>query len=317
MIPSDAGRTALRVAVAGVPGAWSTERLRDALAACGADAITVDPSACAVDLGDGAVWCEGVDLGTLDGVVVKKLGATTDPLAPSRVQLLYQLEHRGVRVFSRARAIGEVNDRYRMTQRLGQNGLPIPRTVVTESVWAADQVIRDWGRVVVKPLFTSKGRGMLLLDREHPRRLALRRWRRSWRMPYYLQEFVPGAGRDIGVVVLDGRVLGAYYRVAEGGKWLTTTAAGGRYAPCPVTPEMGQVAVRAAGVFGLEFTGVDLVEAPGGYLVYEVSAFGGFAGLWRSQGIDAAKAYAEYVVHALMRSRQHGRAGVGSPHLSA
>lgn len=305
-----------RVAVAGIPGAWSTERLREALAACGADAITVDPAACAVDLIQGTVLFEGMDLGTLDGVVVKKLGVTTDPLMPSRIHLLHQLEHRGVRVFSRARAIAEVNDRYRMTQRLGQSGVPIPRTVVTESVWTADHVIREWGRVVVKPLFTSKGKGMLLLHAGNSYRLALRRWQRAWRMPFYLQEFVPHAGRDIGAVVLNGRVLGAYYRVAGRGAWLTTTAAGGAYEPCEVTSEMARLAVRAADVFGLEFTGVDLVETAGGYLVYEVSAFGGFTGLWRSQRIDAAKAYAEYVVHALTWSAQYGRAGIGSPHVS-
>jgi tetrahydromethanopterin:alpha-L-glutamate ligase len=307
----------LRIAVAGVPGAWSTERLRDALAACGADAIVVDASACTVDLSGGAVLFDGDDAGRLDAVVVKKLGRTTDPLLPSRVQVLFQLEHRGVRVFSRPRAIADANDRYRMTQRLGQSGIPIPRTAVAETVWAADAVIRDFGRAVLKPLFTSKGRGMLLLDRAKPYRLALRRWQSTWRMPFYLQEFVPHAGRDIGAVVLNGRVLGAYYRVARGSRWLTTTAAGGAYEPCEVTPEMAGLAVRAADVFGLEFTGVDLVETPGGYLVYEVSAFGGFAGLWRSQGIDAAKAYAEYVVHALSGSAQYGRAGVGTPHIPA
>jgi len=307
----------LRVAVAGVPGAWSTERLRDALAACGADAVVVDTAACTVDLSGGGVLFDGEDIGALDAVVVKKLGRTTDPLTPSRVQVLYQLEHRGVRVFSRPRAIADANDRYRMTQRLGQSGIPIPRTTVAESVWAADPVIREYGRVVVKPLFTSKGRGMLLLDRGRPYRLALRRWQAAWRMPFYIQEFVPHAGRDIGAVVLNGRVLGAYYRVAARGRWLTTTTAGGAYEPCEVTPEMARLAVRAADVFGLEFTGVDLVETPGGYLVYEVSAFGGFAGLWRSQGIDAAKAYAEYVVHALTERAKHGRAGVGTPHVSA
>jgi|AmaraimetFIIA100_FD_contig_71_1003076_length_2556_multi_5_in_0_out_0_2 ribosomal protein S6--L-glutamate ligase len=307
----------LRVAVVGVPGAWSTERLRDALAASGADAITVDPAACAVDLTEGTITFEGLDLGTLDAVVVKKLGSTTDPLTPARVHLLLQLEHRGVRVFSRARAIAEVNDRYRMTQRLGQSRIPIPRTIVADSLWAADLVIREWGRVVVKPLFTSKGKGMLLLHAENPYRLALRRWQRAWRMPFYLQEFVPHAGRDIGAVVLNGRVLGAYYRVAGRGAWVTTTEAGGSYEPCDVTPEISRLAVRAADVFGLEFTGVDLVEAAGGYLVYEVSAFGGFAGLWRSQGIDAAKAYAQYVVHALTGNAPHGRAGIDSPHVSA
>jgi tetrahydromethanopterin:alpha-L-glutamate ligase len=306
-----------RIAVAGVPGAWSTERLRDALAACGAEAIVVDVAACTVDLAGGAVLFDGDDAGALDGVVVKKLGKTTDPLTPSRIQVLYQFEHRGVRVFSRPRAIADSIDRYRMTQRLGQSGIPIPRTAVAESVEAAGAVIRGYGRAVLKPLFTSKGKGMLLLDRGRPYRLALRRWQAAWRTPFYIQEFVPHAGRDIGAVVLNGRVLGAYYRVAARGRWLTTTAAGGAYEPCEVTPEIAALAVRAADVFGLEFTCVDLVETPGGYLVYEVSAFGGFTGLWRSQKIDAAKAYAEYVVHTLLERAEHGRAGVGTPRVSA
>ncbi len=306
-----------RIGVAGIPGAWSTERLRRALDACGAETLTFDPSACSVALPGGEVWFEGQDLGALDAVVVKKLGVTTDRLTPTRVPLLFQLEHRGVRVFSPARAIADTSDRYHMTQRLADGGIPIPRTVVAESTWAAAQVIQEWGRVVLKPLFTSKGRGMLLLDRDRPCRLALRRWRRIWQMPFYIQEFIPHAGRDIGVVILGGRVLGAYYRVAGRGAWLTTTAVGGRYDTCDVTPEMERLAVRAADVFGLEFTGVDLVEVSGGYLVYEVSAFGGFAGLWRSQGIDAAKQYAEYVVHTLTGSGRHERADLGPSRVPA
>ena len=40
------------------------------------------------------------------------------------------------------------------------------------------------------------------------------------------------------------------------------------------------MALAAAGHFGLVFTGVDLIESPdGGFVVLEVSAFGGFRGL--------------------------------------
>jgi len=307
----------LRVGVAGIPGAWSTEHLRLALERCGCDAFAFAASDCVVELPDGAVRHDGVDLGGVDAVVVKKLGVTTDPMAPSRVHLLSQLEARGVRVFSPAAAIESVQDRYRMTERLSQGGIPIPRTVVTESVHAAAATVRRWGRAVVKPLFTSKGNGMLMLGAQGPIRLMLRRWQREWKMPFYVQEYVPHAGRDIGVIVLAGEVLGAYYRVAERDVWLTTTAAGGHYEPCVVTAEMAQLAVRAADLFGLTFTGVDLVEGPTGYLMYEVSAFGGFGGLWRTQGIDAAQRYAEHVVRVLTGRSPDERAGIDPSRVSA
>ena len=307
----------LRVGVAGIPGAWSTEHLRQALERLGCETVTFLPADCIVELPAGAVRHGGADLGDLHAVVVKKLGATTDPMAPSRVHLLHHLEARGVRVFSPAAAIAEVQDRYRMTGRLSQANIPIPRTIVTENIQEAAAAIRRWRRAVVKPLFTSKGSGMLMLSGEATLRLTLRRWQREWRMPFYVQEYVPHGGRDIGVVVLAGEVLGAYYRVARRDAWLTTTTAGGHYEPCVVTPGMRDLAIRAAEVFGLTFTCVDLVESAGGYLTYEVSAFGGFGGLWRTQGIDAAERYAEYVVRTLGGRTPDERTGIDSPYVPA
>ena len=298
--------TDARVAVAGIPGAWSTQRLAGALAEIGAATFVFSLADCTYDLSRGEVLLDGTDLGRLEGVAVKKLGRSDDAAAPSRVQLLRQLEFRGVRVFSPAAAIDEVNDRYRMTQRLAQAGLPVPRTAVTETLEAAADIVEDWGKVVVKPLHTSKGRGMLLLERGRAYRLKLRNWLRCW-TPFYLQEFVPHRGRDIGVAVLAGRTLGAFYRVAAPATWLTTTASGGHYQACVVTAEMQRLAQTAAGLFGLDFTVVDLVEHGGGYLIYEASAFGGFAGLWRTQRIDIARLYAEHIVSELSARGKHER----------
>jgi ribosomal protein S6--L-glutamate ligase len=291
----------IRIGVAGVAGAWSSERIRDALRVRGADVLLFESGACTLDLDAGRVWHDGQDLSVLDGVVVKKLGDSTDPLTPGRVHLLRYLEFRGVRVFSRADAIGEVNDRYRMTVRLSQAGIPMPRTLITESLDEAAAAVEEWGRAVLKPLFTSKGRGMVLLAHGGAYRLALRRWRKAWPSPFYIQEFVPHDGRDIGVTVLGRQVLGAYYRVGRADTWLTTTRAGGRYAPCPLDRELETLALMAAHTFGLDFTGVDLVRSPHGYLVYEVSAFGGFAGLWHANGTDAADWYARYILQFLGR----------------
>jgi ribosomal protein S6--L-glutamate ligase len=291
--------TGLRIGVAGIPGAWSTQVLCDRLRVLGVRAFAFNLGDCLLDFSQGTVLLDGRDLGRLHAVVAKKLGHSTDAFTPTRVAMLRQLETRGVRTFSPAGAIDEANDRFRMTQRLTASGLPVPRTVIVEGFDDAAEVVEAWQRVVIKPRFTSKGRGMLLLASDGAYRIKLRRWQREWRSPYYLQEFVPHAGRDIGVAVLGGEILGAYYRVGRPDRWLTTTAAGGHYQPAAVDHKLAQIVRASAAAFGLDFTVVDLVEAASGYLVYEVSAFGGFAGLSRAHGIDAAGRYADYVVRTV------------------
>jgi len=56
---------------------------------------------------------------------------------------------------------------------------------------------------------------------------------------------------------------------------------------------------RLSACFGLSYAGVDLVEGPDGFLVYEVSAFGGFRGLHEAYGLDAARLFAGYVLRSL------------------
>ena len=66
--------------------------------------------------------------------------------------------------------------------------------------------------------------------------------------------------------------------------------------------KMGHViayAERAAQAFSLDYTVVDLVEQGDDFLIYEVSAFGGFRGLLEASGVDAAAAYARYIVSTL------------------
>jgi ribosomal protein S6--L-glutamate ligase len=208
-------------------------------------------------------------------------------------------------VWSAPAALEKAVDRYRMTVELARAGMPVPETVVTEDAEEAVAAVEAFKGAVLKPLFTSKGRGMLRLQPGSDVRPALERHRRAGLGPYYLQRFVPHPGRDLGVAVLDGRYVGAYWRIAGVGQWMTTIRTGGRYAPADPPREAIDLAEAAARHFGLIFTGVDLIETPeGGLAVLEVSAFGGFRGLLEACGIDAAPLLAKVV---LRRLREAGR----------
>jgi len=284
------------IAVVGQPGAWSTERLAHALRAKGAEALVVDLAGCALRLPEPGVWYRGTRL-DVEAAVVKKIGDTASGWSVrERLQILRHLEASGVPVWSAPDRLEVAVDRYRMTVELVRAGLPVPETVVTEDVDEAVATVERFGAAVLKPLFTSKGRGMLRLDPALDVPRILERHRADNAGPFYLQRFVKHPGRDLGVAVLEGRCLGAYWRIASDGQWMTTVLSGGRYAPADAPAEALALAERAARHFGLLFTGVDLIEGDEGFTVLEVSAFGGFRGLLDGCGVDAAPRLAEAVL---------------------
>jgi ribosomal protein S6--L-glutamate ligase len=291
----------VNVGVVGVPGGWSTERLARAFRGAGADTVIVDPAACRVSMPDGQLYHRGQLLSRLDGIVVKKIGDTMDGwVVQERINVLRALEVSGVRVWSSPDRLQAAVNRYRMTVELSGAGLPIPATVVTEDVAEAEAAVQQFGATILKPLFTSKGRGMHRLEPGPGLRETLDRHCLDGHGPFYLQRFIKHPGRDLGIAVLDGRYLGAYWRVAAQGQWMTTVLSGGRYERADPPIEAIDIAVRAANRFGLLFTGVDLMETPDGqFVVLEVSAFGGFRGLLETSGIDAAPLVAETVLRRL------------------
>ncbi|HWO93325.1 MAG TPA: ATP-grasp family protein [Dehalococcoidia bacterium] len=290
-----------RIGVAGLADGRSSLGLVRAFHRRGHEAFVFEAEEVTIDLERSVVAAQDRRLDELDAVVVKKLGDNTDPRVPLRVNMLHALQSYGVRVFSDPSAIAHVNDRYRMTTTLALAGVPIPPTVVTDALEEAADTIERWGAAVLKPVYTSKARGMHLLRAQQPYRLVLRDWEAERTGPYYIQRFVPHAGRDLGIAVLGGRALGAYYRVGRPGDWRTSVQRGGHYERADPAPDIVALAERVASIFGLDFTVVDVVETDAGPLVYEASAFGGFGGLAAACNIDAADAYAEHVVRELKR----------------
>jgi ribosomal protein S6--L-glutamate ligase len=295
----------VKIAVVGQPGAWSTERLADALRAAGAEAAIVDLAACSLRLPDRRLFHRGVPLDGFDGAVVKKLGDTADGWGvQERIGMLRHLEASGVPVLSSPDCLYVAVNRYRMTCELVRAGLPVPPTTITEDLDEAAAAVGRFGTAVLKPLFTSKGRGMRRLEPTRELRGELESHRDGGLGPFYLQRFVKHPGRDLGVAVLEGQCIGAYWRVAGAEQWMTTILSGGRYEKAEIAPDTAAMAVAAARHFGLVFTGVDLIEdSDGRFSVLEVSAFGGFRGLLNGCGVDAAPMLAEVVLRRFREAR--------------
>jgi ribosomal protein S6--L-glutamate ligase len=177
----------------------------------------------------------------------------------------------------------------------------MPDTCVTESISDAIAFIQGAGEAVLKPLFSTKARGMTVLDAsesDDQLSVALTSFQQD-NPVLYLQRKIALSGRDMGLMFLGGEYLGAYARVAQTGAWNTTIHSGGKYEAVDPDASVIAMASRAQELFQMDFTTVDVAETDDGPICFEVSAFGGFRGGLEGTGIDVAEHYAQYVVESL------------------
>jgi len=290
-----------KIGVVGIPGKWSTEVLADAVEARTGYRLVIDMGSVHLDLAHGRLMVGDIDLCRLDGLVVKKISAEYSPATLDRLEMLRVAEAAGVRVFSRAVNILRLIDRLSCTVTLRNAGVPMPETRVTEDEDAAAAAVEAFGSAVFKPLYSTKARGMCVIDHgdgEAALREAISAFRAD-NPVMYIQRKVALPGRDMGMVFLAGEYLGTYARVPQSDAWNTTIESGGRYAAHEPPPEQIEMARKAHALFDMDFTTVDVAETEDGPIVFEVSAFGGFKGAKEGMGVDVAALYADHVIQQL------------------
>ena len=162
-----------------------------------------------------------------------------------------------------------------------------PDTAVTADVAEIVDLVRRWGKAVVKPTDGMAGRGIMILRPDDPNlrsilEVATTRGRDQVVVQRFLPESVDG---DRRVIVLDGIPIGAVRRVARGGEFRCNMAAGAAVVADSVTPRDKEICARIAdelATHGLVFVGIDVigdrlteinVTSPTG--VREIDAFAG------------------------------------------
>lgn len=294
----------MRIGIIGEPGRWSSERLADAAAAETGYRLLIDLAKVEADLQTGSVRHEDVDLCTLDALLIKKLGRPYSPHHLDRLDILRYVQACGIQVLSSPQAIAGVLNRLTCTVTLRAHRVPMPPTFVTEDPAAATRAVERYGRAVLKPLFSTKARGMRVVEAGPNAADEVAAFVAEGNKVVYIQKMVDLPGRDLGVVFLGGEYVATYARTNDSDGWATSTSAGGRYEAAHPDDELIELARRAQDPFGLDFTAVDVAELEDGPVVFEVSAFGGFHGLLDAHGIDMAQ---RWVQHALARIG-HGKA---------
>jgi tetrahydromethanopterin:alpha-L-glutamate ligase len=290
-----------KIAVIGIPGKWSTEVLADAIEKKTGFRLVLDMEEVSADLGAKKLLAHGVDLCEMDGIIVKKISQQYSPHTLDRIELLRLAENQGVRIFTSPGKIVRMVDRLACTMTLSNAAIPMPDTIVTESIADAFDAVKKFGAAVFKPLYSTKAQGMTLIEAGWPDvqiRNQIESFNRDNPM-MYIQKKLDLSGKDYGMLFIGGKYHGTYARVSKNGVWNTTINSGGKYAKHKPPQATIDLAERAQELFNMDFTTVDVADTPDGPIVFEVSAFGGFRGAKEGLGIDAADLYADYALAEL------------------
>lgn len=293
-----------KIGVIGIPGKWSTEVLADRLEALTGFRAVIDMNQVELCLDSQQLMFQDINLMELDGLIIKKISEVYSPATEDRLRMLSFAEKAGVRLFSPTESVGNLINRLAGTLALQQGQIPMPKTRVTENIDQAFATVREFGSAILKPLYSTKARGMIMLTQEDSDefvRNALEEYRQIQSI-YYIQQTVNLDGRDLGMVFVGGEYLCTYARVGNKDSWNTTINSGGRYEGFEPDAELIELGRKAQACYDLSFTTVDIALTDQGPVVFEVSAFGGFKGALEGCGVDAAQVYAEYVFKELMPS---------------
>jgi ribosomal protein S6--L-glutamate ligase len=158
-------------------------------------------------------------------------------------------------------------------------GVPHPRTRIYYGDTGAGRVLADFSLPVVgkTPLGSSQGEGVWLLRTEAGLEAYLREHR-----PAYIQEYLP-IERDLRVVVIAGRAVHAYWRIARTGEFRNNVSRGGTISYENV-PEAGvSFAEEVCRRCRFDEVGLDVCRCPErGYMVIEANMAFGLEGFRRA-----------------------------------
>lgn len=235
----------------------------------------------------------------LNALIICPIGRGSLEELVFRMDVLYRLQRLGFYVLNPPEAIEHCVDKYDILAILEENGVPVPRTAVTENVDEALKAFDELGGdVIVKPLFGSRGIGSTRV-RDFEVASTIFGSITFYHGVIYLQEFVPHGFSDIRAFVVGDRVVAAMRRTAN--SWKTNYSQGACPRPIKLDKAMEDLAVKSAKLIECKIAGVDILESPRGALVVEVNSQPGWKGLQSVTNVNIADEIVDFLLSELKK----------------
>jgi len=231
----------------------------------------------------------------LPDFIIPRMGAGTTYFA---LALIRHLEKLGVYSFNSANAIDTVKDKLYQLQILAQSGMPIPKTMLAKFPLDLRVVEKHIGfPVVIKTLSGSQGSGVFLCETSQALDELMQMVENSNpNVNLIFQEFIKTSfGKDLRVVTVGGRVIGAMVRNSVDGNFKANYSRGGQIHKFEITPEIEWLVLEISRILDLDIAGIDLLFDTEGFKICEVNSSPGFEGLEMACEKNIAKEIIQFV----------------------
>lgn len=234
------------------------------------------------------------DIVPLPDVLLARTGSGTGYFNLSVVR---QFERLNVTTLPNSAAIEASKDKLYANQILAQAGLPIPKTLLTRFPCKAELVEKQVGfPCVLKVITGSHGAGVYLCrtPKEFEDLSELISSLDS-KTSMIIQEYISHSeGRDLRVIVIGGRVVGAMQRISTDGSFKANISRGGKGEAYDVDDQMELLAIQTAKTLDLDIAGIDLLFHPDGYRICEANSSPGFKGFEAALDINIPQKVFDY-----------------------
>ena len=208
----------------------------------------------------------------------------------------------GVLFINSSDSIDNVKDKLYTMQILASHNVPHPKTMLVRNPVDVDYVEKRIGfPIVVKSLSGTHGKGVYLAEKKKNFSQLMDMMEQfNDRFNIILQEFVSDShGKDIRVVVVGGRVIGAMKRESKDGDFRANITRGGGAKPVEVDEQMEYLALESTKLLNLDIGAVDLLYDNGGYKICEVNSSPGFYGMEKYTDIKVSEEIVSYVKYKI------------------
>ena len=235
------------------------------------------------------------DIVSLPDSILARTGSGTGYF---NLSVLRQFERLNVPTLPNSAAIEASKDKMYANQILAQAGLPIPKTMLTRFPCKAELVEKVVGfPCVLKVVTGSHGKGVYLCENakqfeDLSELVSSIDFKNSMIIQEYIKE---SEGRDLRVIVIGGRVVGAMQRKSTDGSFKANISRGGQGEAYDVDDQMELLAIQTAKVLDLDIAGVDLLFHNDGYRICEANSSPGFQGFEKALGINIPQRVFDYV----------------------
>ena len=219
------------------------------------------------------------------------------------------LEQQGLRLFNGAEQVEICDDKMLTYLALSKHAFPLAECIpaplcYTPNVQPSSIFLRKVEEklgypMVVKTSYGSLGKGVHLV---HGRSELYEIAQKLLYQPHFYQRYIQSSqGKDVRIIVIGGKAVGAMQRTARQGEFRSNVELGGVGTAIPLDESYKQLAESVATALQLDYCGIDLLQGESGPIVCEVNSNAFFEGFEAVTGINVAKAYAEYMVKTMQK----------------